>query len=94
MFFGTHAQNSPGTPIVISLIFSPAEISAFEIAVEFGFNGTAVHNGDTLKINHVNYNRKENELVLYNHLQGKYTRVNEHGVEVVVDGCHGNAGHL
>ena len=53
-------------------------------AGQFSFNGIAVHNGDTLKINHVNYNRKENELVLYNHLQGKYTRTNEYGTEVVV----------
>ena len=53
-------------------------------AGQFRFNGTATHKGDTLKINHVNYNRLENELVLYNNLQGKYTRVNEHGVEVVV----------
>ncbi|MBQ5925514.1 MAG: phosphodiester glycosidase family protein, partial [Paludibacteraceae bacterium] len=53
-------------------------------AGQFRFNGSATHNGNTLKINHVNYNRLENQLVLYNDLQGKYTRVNEHGVEVVV----------
>ena len=53
-------------------------------AGQFRFNGTATHKGDTLNINHVNYNRLENQLVLYNDLQGKYTRVNEHGVEVVV----------
>ena len=53
-------------------------------AGQFRFNGTATHKGDTLNINHVNYNRRENELVLYNNLQGKYTRVNEYGVEVVV----------
>ena len=53
-------------------------------AGRFSFNGIAVHEGDTLKINHVNYNRKENELVLYNHLQGKYTRTNQYGIEVVV----------
>ena len=50
----------------------------------FNFYGAAIHKGDTLNINHVNYNRLENELVLYNHLQGKYTRANEWGTEVVV----------
>lgn len=53
-------------------------------AGQFRFNGIVAHKGDTLNINHVNYNRRENELVLYNNLQGKYTRVNEYGVEVVV----------
>lgn len=53
-------------------------------AGQFRFNGTATHNGVELNINHVNYNRLENELVLYNNLQGKYTRVNEWGTEVVV----------
>ena len=53
-------------------------------AGQFVFNGTATHDGVKLNINHVNYNRLENELVLYNRLQGKYTRVNAYGTEVVV----------
>ena len=53
-------------------------------AGHFSFNGIATHKGVDLNINHVNYNRLENELVLYNHLQGKYTRVNQWGTEVVV----------
>ena len=53
-------------------------------AGKFSFNGAAIHGDDTLKINHVNYNRNENELVLYNHLQGKSTRTNQYGTEVVV----------
>ena len=53
-------------------------------AGQFNFNGTATHKGVALNINHVNYNRLENELVLYNRLQGKYTRTNEYGTEVVV----------
>ena len=53
-------------------------------AGQFSFNGTATHKGVNLTINHVNYNRLENQLVLYNDLQGKYTRVNEHGTEIVV----------
>lgn len=53
-------------------------------AGQFVFNGTAVYNGIVLNINHVNYNRLENELVLYNCLQGKTTRANEYGTEVVV----------
>ena len=53
-------------------------------AGQFSFNGTATHKGVALNINHVNYNRLENELVLYNRLQGKYTRTNEYGTEVVV----------
>ena len=53
-------------------------------AGQFRFKGTASHKGVSLNINHVNYNRLENELVLYNDLQGKYTRVNEYGTEVVV----------
>ena len=60
-------------------------------AGQFRFNGAAIHNGDTLKINHVNYNRLENQLVLYNNLQGKSTRVNEHGVEVVVTLAEGES---
>lgn len=53
-------------------------------AGQFVFNGTITHNETTLSINHVNYNRLENELVLYNYLQGQSTRVNEYGTEVVV----------
>ena len=53
-------------------------------AGQFIFNGTATHKGVALNINHVNYNRLENELVLYNRLQGKQTRTNEYGTEVVV----------
>ena len=53
-------------------------------AGQFSFNGTATHKGVALNINHVNYNRLENELVLYNHLQGKYTRTNQYGTEVVI----------
>ncbi len=53
-------------------------------AGQFNFNGTATHKGVALNINHVNYNRLENELVLYNRLQGKNTRVNAYGTEVVV----------
>ena len=53
-------------------------------AGQFNFNGIATHKGISLNINHVNYNRLENELVLYNRLQGKYTRTNEYGTEVVV----------
>ena len=53
-------------------------------AGQFVFNGTAMYNSTVLNINHVNYNRLENELVLYNCLQGKTTRANEYGTEVVV----------
>ena len=58
-------------------------------AGQFSFNGTATHKGVDLTIDHVNYNRLENQLVLYNDLQGKYTRVNEYGTEVVVQLAEG-----
>ena len=60
-------------------------------AGQFRFNGSAVHKGVATTIDHVNYNRLENQLVLYNNLQGKTTRVNEYGVEVVVVLAEGEA---
>ena len=40
---------------------------------------------DTLNINHANYNRLENELVLYNHHNGSTTRTNAYGTEVKIE---------
>ena len=41
--------------------------------------------GTTLNINHANYTRLENELVLYNHHNGATTKTNAYGTEVKIE---------
>ncbi len=48
------------------------------------YTGKLVAGNDTFPINHVNYHRYENELVLYNHYQGASTATNSYGSEAVL----------
>lgn len=48
------------------------------------YNGSINFNTTTLPIHHTNHLRGENQLVLYNQYNGKYTRTNSYGTEVLV----------
>ncbi len=52
--------------------------------VTWVYTGKLVAGNDTFLINHVNYHRLENELVLYNHYQGASTATNDYGSEAVL----------
>jgi hypothetical protein len=49
------------------------------------FSGSVVFGSDTWSINGVNHTRGENELRLYNYLNGKTTRTNQYGTEVEIE---------
>lgn len=54
------------------------------------YSGFVKHNDIQGAINSVNHLRGDNSLVLYNHHNGKYTRTNAYGTEVLVELMDGN----
>lgn len=62
------------------------------VATNWKYSGRVYTAGnDTLKINHVNYTRNTDELVLYNQHQGASTGTNIYGTEVLVELCDGES---
>ncbi len=55
------------------------------------YNGKLKFNQTEYVINHVNHLRSTNELVLYNRNNGKYTRTNQYGTEVLVELVQGES---
>jgi hypothetical protein len=49
------------------------------------FSGTVKFGSETWSINSANHLRAENKMVLYNQLNGKYTRTNSYGTEVLIE---------
>ncbi len=70
-------------------IFAIDEQNFPEIGV-MDYDGAVQYGSSTWKINSVNHLRGENKLVLYNQHNGKYTRTNEHGTEVLVELLNGH----
>ncbi len=52
---------------------------------KISYNGMVYFGNNTSNIHTVNHLRNENQLVLYNRHNGKYTRTNPHGTEVLVE---------
>ncbi len=55
------------------------------------YNGNVKFGSETWQINTVNHLREENKLVLFNTQNGKYTRTNAYGTEVLVELLPGNS---
>lgn len=58
-------------------------LGVFGTNLKFAFN--LIHNTDTFKINHVNYKRNDNELVLYNKHNASTTLTNAYGTELLAE---------
>jgi len=58
---------------------------------EITYNGKLKFSQTEYVINHVNHLRSTNELVLYNRNNGKYTRTNSYGTEVLVELIEGES---
>ncbi len=58
---------------------------------EMTYNGKLKFSQTEYVINHVNHLRSTNELVLYNRNNGKYTRTNSYGTEVLVELIEGES---
>jgi hypothetical protein len=56
---------------------------------KMSYNGTINFGTETWQINTVNHLREEDKLVLYNQHNGKYTRTNAYGTEVLVELLNG-----
>lgn len=56
-----------------------------------GYSGNVKFGIDTWSIHHVNHLRAENQLVLYNQHNGKYTHTNAYGTEVLVQLLEGQS---
>ena len=55
------------------------------VAENFRLSAKLIHERDTVKINHFNYTRNENELVLYNQHNGETTGTNQYGTELQIE---------
>lgn len=57
------------------------------------FSGKVIYGTDTMKLRRVNYQRGEDELVLFNRHNGPSTNTNEHGTELLLSLVEGDAWH-
>jgi len=57
------------------------------------FSGMVIYGTDTMKLRRVNYQRGENELVLFNRHNGSSTNTNEYGTELLLSLVEGNEWH-
>ncbi|MDG5799088.1 phosphodiester glycosidase family protein [Marinilabiliaceae bacterium ANBcel2] len=55
----------------------------------FSYSGALYYNSDAIAIDRVNDNRGSDELVLFNHYNGRTTRTNDYGIEVVAKPVNG-----
>lgn len=82
-----------GTLAASQLAYTPNNtrpVTAIDVANNFRigamqYEGFVVYGEDTCSISHVNHLRNENELVLYNRHNGRVTRTNAYGTEVLLD---------
>lgn len=82
-----------GTMSASQLAYTPNNerpVTAIDVANNFRigamqYEGFVVYGEDTCSISHVNHLRNENELVLYNRHNGRVTRTNAYGTEVLLD---------
>lgn len=82
-----------GTLAASQLAYTPNNtrpVTAIDVANNFRigtmqYEGFVVYGEDTCSISHVNHLRNENELVLYNRHNGRITRTNAYGTEVLLD---------
>ncbi len=82
-----------GTLAASQLAYTPNNtrpVTAIDVANNFQigamqYEGFVVYGEDTCSISHVNHLRNENELVLYNRHNGRVTRTNAYGTEVLLD---------
>lgn len=58
---------------------------------KFSFKGTVTTKSSALNIDHVNHLRGDNQLVLYNRLNGTQTRTNAYGTELTLTLCEDNS---
>lgn len=57
------------------------------------FSGKVIYGTDTMKLRRINYQRGENELVLFNRHHGPSTNTNEYGTELLLDLAQGETWH-
>lgn len=98
-FFQTKTENGVGKPIGLTiqngeyaLVGSTnRRLGGFDdagkavLGTTWSYSGKLALADTTLKIHHVNYNRGENQLVLFNQYNGSSTNTNQYGTEVLVE---------
>ena len=57
------------------------------------FSGQVIYGTDTMKLHHINYNRGDDQLVLFNRHHGPSTNTNEYGTELLLALAEGDAWH-
>ncbi|HCS87320.1 MAG TPA: hypothetical protein DIW30_02495, partial [Bacteroidales bacterium] len=98
-FFQTKTENGVGKPIGLTiqngeyaLVGSTSRrLGGFDdqgkaiLGTNWSYSGKLVLADTTLKIHHANYNRGDNQLVLFNQYNGTSTNTNQYGTEVLVE---------
>ena len=57
------------------------------------FSGKVIYGTDTMKLHHINYNRGDDQLVLFNRHHGPSTNTNEYGTELLLALAEGDTWH-